>query len=165
MIFEGNGLSLTVPGKNIQVEVSQTFDRKDLSGDGSGSDFATGGNKPKKIAVGLVLPMEHRDKLADLFALAEAVDEFGDPVPYIITDDLCRALNIRKVVFVDTIKVNEADSLRAWNVSFALRDADNTAAKREDRAELLLVEQQPPNDGEVAIPSLNPAEIIEATHK
>lgn len=165
MLLTGNGQQLTVPGKNIKVALSQEFDRKELSGDGSGSDFATGGNKPKTISVSLVLPDDNENELRNLFAFAEALDQSGSPVEYIISDRLCQALNIRKVIFSDSIRVEDSDSLRAWNVSFTLRDAANTAAKREERAEEQLKESDAGTDGETKLSTTNPDTITNAMRK
>lgn len=165
MLLSGNGQKLTVPGKNIKIVLTQEFDRKELSGDGSGSDFATGGNKPKTISVSLILPDDKEPELRNLFAFAEALNKDGDPVEYTVADRLCQALNIRKVIFVDSIKVEDSDSLRAWNVSFMLRDSANTAALREERAEEKLHESEAAADGETKLSTANPGKITEAMRK
>lgn len=165
MILSGNGQKITVPGKNLKVTLTQEFDRKELDGDGSGSDFSSGGNKPKKIAVSLVLQDDQDADLRNLFAFAEALGDTGDPVEYTVGDRLCQALNIRKVIFVDSIVVTDSDSLRAWNVSFSLRNAANTAALREERAEEKITETQPTNDAEKTLTTTNPEAITKAMMK
>lgn len=162
MILSGNGREFTVPGKNLKLKIVQPFDRKELSGDGSGTDFATAGNKPKTISAGLVIQDDKEEDLRNLFAVAEATTTTGDPVVYTVSDRFCQALNIRQVIFVDSINADEADGLRAWNVSFTLRDASSIAAQREERAEGKLNEDNAPVDGETNITTKDPRKVAEA---
>ena len=97
--------------------------------------------------------------------LAEALDDSGDPVIYEVTDDTCRAMDVRRVIFIDKFGVSNASGLRAWNVSFSLRDVASTAARREERAEEDAAEKEQAGDGEVKITTPNPQEVAEAMAK
>lgn len=165
MMISGPSGNFIVPGSELTVSVEQAFDRKELSGDGSGDDFASGGNKPKTVSVGLILQFEKADDLRALRGLAEALDDSGDPVIYEVTDDTCRAMDVRRVIFIDKFGVSNASGLRAWNVSFSLRDVASTAARREERAEEDAAEKEQAGDGEVKITTPNPQEVAEAMAK
>ncbi len=159
MILSGSGRNFTIPGKNIKVSLSQAFDRKDLSGSGSGSDFASSGNKPKELSVATTVPESDEAQLRQLMAIAEAMEPSGDPVIYTVADRLCQLLNIRKVIFSGTIRVQESDRLRAWDVSFTLTDAASTAAKREERARQEQLAKEGNQDGVIKIDIGNPETI------
>lgn len=165
MKLSANDREFLVPGKNIKVAISQDFERKELSGNGSGSKLVNAGNKPKEISVGTLIPESDKAQLRELFSIAEATTRSGQPVAYTVADSLCQLLSIRVVMFIGSIKITEASGLRAWEVSFTLRDVASTADKREERLRQQEVEQQPQQDGVVAISTSSPDKIAELIRK
>ncbi|MCM8540967.1 MAG: hypothetical protein NE328_11890 [Lentisphaeraceae bacterium] len=122
-----------IPGKNLKVQVSQSLVNKDLSGQTSGTDVATAGNKPKKISISLQIPKKSPNDLRSLSLVAEDIDQNGDRIEYNIVDETCKAVNIRKVRFDGSVTVREEDSLQAWQVSFSLQEIQSVAERKEQR--------------------------------
>jgi hypothetical protein len=142
MILSLGSENYTVPGKNLKVSGSFAMVRKDLGGFTSGTDFSSGGVKPKRLNVALDLPYAQEDDMKQLTAIATAVDSDGDPINYDIVDRTARAMLIRQVHFQDNFRVAEHDTLEAWSVSFTLE---------EWRSIPELVEQrQEPKEGQAA---------------
>lgn len=135
MILSANGRDFEIPGKNLTVSLAQNFERKDLSGDTSGTDMVPGGNKAKEISVALILPKSNKNDLRKLLQVAEAVKTTGDFEVYIVSDELCIASNIREVFFSGQLTVRQSSNLRAWDVSFSLQEYRSPAEKREARAQ------------------------------
>lgn len=135
MILLGNGIELTVPGKNIKVSVGQDFARDDMSGSGSDSEVAPGGIKPKTVSVSLTLSNDRADDLKKIQKAAEALDDELSPMKFTVSDLLCNAFGIRDVIFVGSLNVSESSGLRAWDVSFSLREKTTAAEAKEAREE------------------------------
>lgn len=135
MILSANGKDFEIPGKNLNVSLTQNFARSDVSGNTSGTDFVSAGNKAKEIAVSLVIQKTKADDLKRLIRTAEAIDDTsGEPLVYIISDELCLASNIRAVFFDGQMTIRGSSNLRAWDISFSLKEHKSPAEKREARA-------------------------------
>lgn len=162
MILSGGGQNLSITGKNLKVSVSAEFQRKDISGQTSSSSFATAGNK-KTVSVSLQIPTDAAGELSKLFKLAEAIDAKGDPIIYSIVDDQCDVAGIRQVIFAGSLRSQENDSLRCYDVSFELMEQKPAAAKKEERAQAKAAAAAPAaKDGEVKVGSADPDKVAEA---
>lgn len=135
MILSSNGIDFEIPGKNLTVSSNQNFSRSDLSGNTSGTEFVANGNKAKEISVSLVMPKKDKAKLRQLVKVAEALTAEGAPTIYTVADELCITLNIREVFFDGEMPIRESANLRAWDVSFSLKEYRSPAEKREARAQ------------------------------
>ena len=133
MILQANGNNFTIPGKNVKVTIENNLDRIELSGMTSGSDSVNAGTKPKKINVSLTIPKSKKDDLRELSKTAEALEDNGDPVVYMISDEQANARNIREVIFSGTFRSAEAGNIRGWDISFSLQEYRSTAEKKEAR--------------------------------
>lgn len=157
MLLAADGRELIVPGKNLKVSSSLSLERKDLSGQGSGSGFAAAGNKPQELSVVLVLPIADKNKLSELLDFATAIDDAGDPVVYDIVDDLAGLLKIHQVIFSGLLDVQEHDTLRAFSVSFKLQEVRSVSERLEANATPETVESNA--DGETVLAGTDPAEL------
>lgn len=159
MRLSGGGRAIDVPGANQKIEVSLPLERKDLSGQTSGSSFSSAGAKAQKISVSTQIAMTDANKLRDLTEIARACDSTGEPIAYDIEDDLCSAHNIRQVIFAGDFKSSEADGVRAWQVSFQLQEYQSVAEKQEERAQANAAEKDGAKDGETAIGTTDPEKV------
>lgn len=139
MILSANGKEIEIRGKNIKVSVKLTFEREDLSGGGSSSDVAPSGIKPKTVSVGLVIPKEKPEWLQTILKVSTAIDKELSPLVYTVADEMCEIAGIREVIFVGDVSFEEADNLRAWSVSFALREKTTPAEAEEERTQIVEV--------------------------
>ncbi|MEA4863397.1 MAG: hypothetical protein AB7F40_05650 [Victivallaceae bacterium] len=144
MLLSYGSSELKIPGKNLKVRVGCPFERKDLSGDGSGTEFAAAGDKPAKISCSLQLPIAEAAQLTKLVTWARWRDENGDPVSYRISDYLVNAFQIKQVIFEGDFTSEEDSELRAINVAFGLREVKSVAEKKEAdiKKELAKIEQE-----------------------
>jgi|GEM_PF-2625898 len=148
----------TVPGKNLHVAASFRLERKDLSGQGAVSSFATGGDKPKELAVSTQIPFDEAGALTELLDIAQALESDGNPVIYEIVDELAAAMKIRKVVFAENFSAKKNDALLVFDVSFLLREVATIPEKREAN----VVESQAGaggGEGVVAIAATDPEKV------
>lgn len=157
----GGGRTLTVPGKNVKVDVALSLARKDLSGQSSDSSFANAGAKPQTVNVSCQIPIANRSQLTDLAEVARACDAKDEPIVYSVSNALCDAMNLRMVVFSGEFRVQESDDLRVFDVSFQLQEFKSVSEKREERANGNAAQTAPVQDGEVQVGSTNAAKITE----
>lgn len=123
-----------VPGKDISVSMAMPLERKDISGQTSGTESVSAGNKSKKLTVSLSIRMNEAAKLLQLTAIAEAIDDAGAPIIYTIADDLAEATNIRQVEFIDNFRVDPLTGTQGWTVRFSLQERLSVPEKKEQRA-------------------------------
>lgn len=126
-------------GYNLNVTAAVLMPKADLSGQGSATDKADLGIKPKKVTVMLTIPFSENTWLSNIVTLAEKRDDAGAAEPHVIVDNLCSALKIRQVTFCDQVDIFEVDGQRAWDVTFTLSEykspaevADSRSTKRGD---------------------------------
>jgi hypothetical protein len=167
MILSGGGKEMTLEsvGKNINVTTDANFERKDLSGQSSGSATAAAGNKPKNVGVGMVIPFSGKSNLTKLLEMAEAMDDKGEPVVYTVADRLCNAAMIRQVIFIGKISYQKASGLLAWDVSFSLREYKSVGEKREERQRDKVAATAAKTDGVTSVSSTDPAKVNDAIEK
>ncbi|UDQ97936.1 hypothetical protein AAEX28_13215 [Lentisphaerota bacterium WC36G] len=128
-----NSINFTIPGKNMEVSIAQSFDRKNLSAQSSSTSTASSGDKPQKIKVSCQIPLSDRDKYRELKEISSAKNSNGDPTVYDIVDPTCFDNNIMQVIFVGTFSCKRDKSLQCYNVSFSLQEFNSVAEKREKR--------------------------------
>jgi hypothetical protein len=109
----------TVPGFGLNVGISAPLKDEDASGESSSTARAKKGNKGKKLEVRLSLRFTDADALRELMRVAEAT-EGSDGKVYTITNDTANTAGMRQARFTGTIRADEAESLRLWQVSFTL---------------------------------------------
>ncbi len=135
MMLSDGTIDYLVAGRDISVSLSMPLERKDISGQTSGTESVSAGNKSKKLTVSLSLRMDDAIKLRGLTAIAEAIDEAGAPIIYTISDDLAEAMNIRQVEFVDKFRVDPLTGTQGWTVRFSLQERMSIPEKKEQRAQ------------------------------
>jgi hypothetical protein len=167
MILSGKGWELKFDSfaKNITVSITASFERKDLGGQSSSTAVSSAGNKPKKISVGMLVPVEKARFLAKLLQMAEAVGSDKNPVAYTIADSLCSAVQIRQVIFCGDVRTKKSDSLQCYDVSFSLQEFKSVAEKKEERENEKTTREAPKTNGTEKISSVNPSKVNEAIKK
>ncbi|EEW1275668.1 hypothetical protein N3873_001460 [Escherichia coli] len=121
----------TVKMLNLKVEAVLPFKDKDQSGQTSGTQKSEGGIKAKELNVSGVIPFRNVEFLTRIFELAEGVDEGGKQTVYRVSNLTATAINMRQATFTGRLSAPESDSLRAWNVSFTLREYSSVPEKKE----------------------------------
>lgn len=150
---------MTIPGKNVKIEVGLSLDRKDLSGQSSGSSFANAGAKAQKVKVSTQIPITEKDKLTQLAMLARACNSNDEPIVYFVSDELCLAMGIRQVIFSGQFSAVESDTLRTFDVSFELQEYMTIPEKREERANENAAAQETAKDGEISVGTIDPQRV------
>lgn len=159
MLLSGGGRAINVPGANQKVEVTLPLERKDLSGQSSGSSFSSAGDKAQRVSVSTQIAMKDKDDLRSLAQIARAGDAKGVPIVYNIEDELCNAHDIRQVIFSGDLKSSEADGVRAWQVSFGLQEYQSVPEKQEERAQANTAEADAARDGDTQIGTTDPEKV------
>ncbi|MCK4982796.1 MAG: hypothetical protein KAS17_07715 [Victivallaceae bacterium] len=164
MILSANGIEVKIEtlGKNINISASAEFDRKSLSGQTSSSAVSAKGNKPKKVSVSMVIDTRKAENLTKLMEIAEALDEKNNPIIYTVADPLCQAMNIRQVIFNNSVNSKKDGTLEVYNVNFSLQESNSVAEKKEEREKEKAVLEIPQIDGEVRVGSVDHAKIVKA---
>ncbi|EDM9769327.1 hypothetical protein CXO80_07295 [Salmonella enterica subsp. enterica serovar Corvallis] len=131
-----SSVQLTLNGEPIKmmglkVESTLPFKDKDQSGQTSGTQKSEGGIKAKELNVTGVIPFSKSKDLTRLFELAEGVDDGGKQTVYRVSNLTATAINMRQATFTGRLSAPESDSLRAWNVSFTLREYSSVPEKKE----------------------------------
>lgn len=122
----------TVPGFGLNVSINEQLKSEDASGESSSTATAKKGNKGKKLEVRLSLRFKHADELRQLMRVAEAT-EGKDGKVYTITNDTANAVGMRQGSFTGNIKVDEAENLRLWEISFTLTEHISVPEMDESR--------------------------------
>lgn len=167
MIISGNGQEIIVEaiGKNVRIEASAEFDRKDLSGQTSSSDVSAAGNKPKRINVSLQIKTEQSENLTKVLDMAEALDPDGNPVVYTVSSPLASAMRIRQAIFDGGVRIREDDTLLCYNVSFELKEMRSVPEKKEERERAKASDGAAATDGEIQVGSADHKKVVEAAAK
>jgi hypothetical protein len=106
----------------------------DASGETSSTDEVDKGTKAKKLSVALSIPFKDIDALRELSRVSEAKDN-GSRKIYTVANDTANALGVRQVRFAENISFQEKDGLRAWDVSFTLKEYLSIPERVEQREE------------------------------
>lgn len=115
----------------LKVEAVLPFKDKDQSGQTSGTQKSEGGIKAKELNVSGLIPFRNSEDLSRLFSLAEGVDDGGKQIVYRVSNTTATAINMRQATFTGRLSAPESESLRAWNVSFTLREYSSVPEKKE----------------------------------
>ncbi|EEZ6654329.1 hypothetical protein ACD925_02705 [Escherichia coli] len=121
----------TVKMLNLKVEAVLPFKDKDQSGQTSGTQKSEGGIKAKELNVTGTVPFRNVEFLTRIFELAEGVDGGGAQTVYRVSNFTAAAINMRQATFTGRVSAPESDSLRAWSVSFTLREYSSVPEKKE----------------------------------
>lgn len=111
----------TVPGYGMTVAVSAPLKDEDASGETSSTARAKKGNKGKKLEARCSIPFRQAEDMGELMRVAEATEN-GDGKLYTITNDTANTAGMRQGRFTGTIRADEDELLRKWNVSFTLAE-------------------------------------------
>lgn len=109
----------TVPGYGLTVSISAALKDEDASGETSGTARATKGKKGKKLEVRCSLQYRYADQLRELLRYAEATEK-GDAKVYTLTNDTANTAGMRQATFRGTIRADQDETLRKWDISFTL---------------------------------------------
>ncbi|MBC17023.1 Nucleoid DNA-binding protein [Pseudodesulfovibrio profundus] len=121
-----------MPGHELKIGASMDIRTTDASGDTSGTDEVENGFKPKKITVSLVIKAIDASDLTELTRVAEAKTN-GERKIYTIVNKTANAMGIRQVRFAENFSVREKDGLRAWDISFTLKEYQSNPERVEQR--------------------------------
>ena len=125
--------SFNVPGYGLQVTGDLEIRTEDLSGETSGSDLVSKGVKPKTLTVSLNIRFENEKDLRSLVRVAEARGSNGSLTVYTIVNRTANAAGMRQVQFTDHVRWAEQEGVRAWSVSFTLREYLSVPERVEQR--------------------------------
>lgn len=128
-----------VPGYGLSVTGSLDIRTADLSGETSGTDAVSKGTKGKKLDVSLSIRFEDEADLRDLIRVAEARGNGGRLKVYTVANTTANAAGVRQARFEGAVRWQEKDGLRAWDVSFALREYLSNPERVEQREAALPV--------------------------
>jgi len=121
-----------VPGYGLKVGGAMDIRAKDVSGETSSTDEVDAGTKGKSLTVSLSILFRDIADLRRLIRVSEARDEGARRI-YTIANETANAAGIRQVRFAERISFTEKDGLRAWDVSFTLREYLSNPERREMR--------------------------------
>ncbi|WP_419787301.1 DNA-binding protein [Pseudodesulfovibrio sp.] len=121
-----------VPGHQLIIGGSMPIKAADASGETSSTDEVDKGTKAKKLTVSLVIKFQDMADLKQLTRVAEAKTN-GERKVYTITNSTANAMGIRQVRFAENFSAQEKDGLRAWDVSFTLKEYLSNPERVEQR--------------------------------
>lgn len=119
-ILSINGSML--PMKNCRVDPSFEIKEADVSGQTSSTAKAKQGNKGATLNVSGIVPFSDPSTLSRIYKLAKATSLDGSSPIYTIGCDTAKVLGIRRVSFTGRVGATEMQGLRAWQVTFTLRE-------------------------------------------
>ncbi|WP_319780785.1 hypothetical protein [Maridesulfovibrio sp.] len=125
--------SYNVPGYNLKVTGGMEIYEEDLSGETSGTDTAHKGIKPKTLSVSLNIRFKDDTKLQKLISVLETKDSTGEMQVYTIANLTANAGGITQVKCFERVEWTEQENLRAWSVTFKLREHLSVPEKVELR--------------------------------
>lgn len=123
-----------VPGYSLNVTGNMDIRTSDASGETSSTDEVDKGTKGKTLTVALNILFSREADLRGLIRVAEAKDN-GSRRIYTIANATANAAGIRQVRFAERVTWQEQEGLRAWAVSFTLREYLSNPERVEQREE------------------------------
>lgn len=121
-----------VPGHELKIGGGMDIRAADASGETSSTDEVDKGTKGKKLSVFLIIKFSDEADLRRLTRVAEAKVNGARKV-YTITNLTANAMGIRQVRFAENFNAQEKDGLRAWDVSFTLKEYLSNPERVEQR--------------------------------
>ena len=131
-------------GKEIRMQVTYSIATEDLSGQSSITTDAEKGHKAQVVRARMLVPHTDREVLKTIRRLAGKLAEDGSRHIYTIVNETTEAMDIRQVRFYGDMAVREDRRLKAWLVTFLLKEHRSVAEKQEeqrDQSQLAQVEQ------------------------
>lgn len=122
-----------VPGYGLTVTGDLEIRTEDLSGETSGTARVDKGLKPKRLNVSLCIRFKDQDALRDLVRVVEARGRNGEGKVYTIANREANVAGIRQVRFTDKFDWKPISGLKAWSVSFTLREYLSVPERVEQR--------------------------------
>ncbi|MBI9080465.1 MAG: DNA-binding protein [Pseudodesulfovibrio sp.] len=123
-----------VPGYALKVGGSMDIRTSDASGETSSTDEVDKGTKGKSLAVSLSIKFKDEADLKKLIRVSEAKTK-GTRVIYTVTNRTANVAGIRQARFAEQVSFQEMDGLRAWSVSFTLKEYLSNPERVEQREE------------------------------
>ncbi|MBI9109918.1 DNA-binding protein [Maridesulfovibrio ferrireducens] len=122
-----------VPGYGLKVSGGMEIYDEELSGETSGTDVVNKGIKAKNLNVSLNIKFKDQDKLRELIQVLETKDENGEMKIYTIANRTANMGGIRQVRCTSSVGWDEQETVRAWSVSFSLREHLSVPERVEQR--------------------------------
>ncbi|XPV75200.1 MAG: hypothetical protein ACNI27_11210 [Desulfovibrio sp.] len=134
--------NMNVPGHGLKVVGGMEIKSSDLSGETSATAQVSKGIKAKTLRVSCTVAFRDRDKLQQLIRLSEQKASGGDLAVHTIVNRTAEVSGIRQVQFAQSVGWSEMDTLKAWTVSFTLREYHSVPEKKEQREKPKAVKKQ-----------------------
>lgn len=125
--------NFNVPGYALTVSGELEIRTEDLSGETSSTSRVDKGVKPKRLNVSTNIRTKDKNDLSRLIAVLEARGEHGEGKVYNITNRDANVAGIKQVRVTDRVSWKPISGLRAWNVTFTLREYLSVPEKVEQR--------------------------------
>ncbi|MFW5487378.1 MAG: DNA-binding protein [Desulfovibrio sp.] len=122
-----------VPGYGLTVTGDLEIRTEDLSGETSGTARVDKGLKPKRLNVSLCIRFKDQNALRDLVRVVEARGRNGEGKVYTIANREANVAGIRQVRFTDKFDWKPISGIKAWSVSFTLREYLSVPERVEQR--------------------------------
>lgn len=131
-----------IPGYAQKVSVDLKLASEDMSGNSSSTPQAETGDKPKSMKVQTTVRFIDADQLSLIINLAEAKTATGERMIYNVINATANAINMRQVVFNETLSAKENDTTEDWSISFSLVEYQSVPEKKEARQAEKKVKEQ-----------------------
>lgn len=120
-------------GSEIKVQITYTIETDDLSGQGSSTADADTGHKAQIIRLRMLISQSEPERLSTIRQLAGKLDDDGSRHIYTIVNDTAEAMDIRQVAFFGEMAVREDNTLKAWRLTFQLKEHRSVAEKKQEK--------------------------------
>ena len=134
MILVNGSTETEIDLSHMKVSVKLPIRNKDQSGDSTATDTTSQGTKAKVVSVSGRIAKSEAEKLRILTRLAEAEDDTGGRVQYLIQDETAEAMDVRTVIFHEDLDAREMNDLHAWAITFSLREIVSVPEVKQQRA-------------------------------
>ncbi|ARC92805.1 DNA-binding protein [Vibrio coralliilyticus] len=124
-----------LPIDNMKVSCSKQYKDKDMSGQSSSTHSSEQGDKGVVISVAGTIPFKREADLTALYDTFSMKDENGNRKVFRISNRDAKLYRVRNAKFFGKLSSSEHNSLRAWEVSFSMREHNSVAEKIEQRTQ------------------------------
>lgn len=122
-----------LPIDNMKVSCSKQYKDKDMSGQSSSTHSSEQGDKGVVISVTGTIPFKREQDLTDLYDTFSMKDDSGNRKVFRIGNRDARLYRVREAKFFGKLSSSEHASLRAWEISFSMREHNSVSEKIEQR--------------------------------
>lgn len=122
-----------LPIDNMKVSCSKQYKDKDMSGQSSSTHSSEQGDKGVVISVTGTIPFKREADLTDLYDTFSMKDEKGNRKVFRIGNRDARLYRVREAKFFGKLSSSEHSLLRAWEISFSMREHNSASEKIEQR--------------------------------